>query len=403
MQGCVYVTSTRAEMCSPSVPMLIGRGGTCINGIKAACGCNMSFTKKNESCDGQRKLYVTGTISGVAQCIFVCATFMQQNESPGGPSMGLVVADGCAGLVIGKGGANLKSLREDTNCSVHLAKREECHPGLGGRRLTVSSADSAFAVATACYRVLRLPGFTSADRHQQPTHAQASGGMGQMGGMGAMFGSDPNICSIHGKKRGQNNLQPHPTMPGQNICRPDDECKGSFAASPYAGLMASMGMGAQGMGALAGMPGMPGMEVEGMQQYGQPAGGMDPYMLAGLTQDYAQPAAAGYGPVAGSRGGARFNPYGAAPVDANVCATHGKRRGPRNLAPNALGQMVCLPNDQCKTGFGGGDGGAGAAQAGGAGDANMCSVHGKRRGARNLQPNPLSPGLFVCMDHDVCK
>eukprot|EP00343_Euplotes_focardii_P009367 CAMPEP_0205825084 /NCGR_PEP_ID=MMETSP0206-20130828/23865_1 /ASSEMBLY_ACC=CAM_ASM_000279 /TAXON_ID=36767 /ORGANISM="Euplotes focardii, Strain TN1" /LENGTH=366 /DNA_ID=CAMNT_0053123815 /DNA_START=26 /DNA_END=1126 /DNA_ORIENTATION=- len=328
----------------PAVPGLIGRGGAVINVIKAACGCELSFAKRETSVNNHRMLYTTGSIAGISLAVLVSTGLMQQAGCA--PSIGIVVADSCAGAVIGKGGENLKSLRETTGCSVTLTKRQESHPALGGRSLTFSHPDAPPAIAEGCYRILRLDEFSSPPRH----HGGAGAGMFGFGQM--QMAVDPNtICSVHGKKRGAGNM--HVVM-GRMVCLPEDQCKGidpnmiGAAMDPYAALV-NADFGAQALG---------------------------------------------YAPARNALGAPRFNPYARAGQGGDVCSVHGKRRGPRNLAANALGQLVCLPEDQCKIG-GGMDGVA---------DANsMCATHGKRRGPRNLQPHSTNPGVYVCLDSDPCK
>jgi hypothetical protein len=194
---------------------------------------------------------------------------------------------------------------------------------------------------------------------------------------------------VHGKKRGRQNLQPHPSAPGQFICLAEDPCKGAVV-NQQMGMQGMHGMGMMG----AGMQGMGAMNPMGMG------------MMQGVDSM------------------------------ANYCAIHGKKRGARNLQPHpsSPGLFTCIEGDLCKgagdvdlsMGMGAAMGGMSAMQQMGQmgmqgmqamqqgmqnqqmqgqaqSMASFCSAHGKRRGERNLQPHPTSPGMFVCLEADQCK
>jgi transcription antitermination factor NusA-like protein len=345
----------------PEVAPLIGKGGEVINIFKASSGANLSFLKKETSVDGYRRLFLSGTLGDVMRATFVVIARMQFNEQQqhGNSQVqcNILVLDNAAGAIIGKQGANLTKLRDEAGVNVGIAKREESNPALGGRRLSIAHADSLIAVARAAYSILRLPGFGSPTSKNPPM-------LPGLGGFGEGF------CSIHGKKRGPNNLARNQL--GQMVCMPEDPCKGA-SAQPNPAMLAFMG----------------GLDVDNPQ-----------YLMA--LANFGPYGEQGYGPVSGSHGAHRFSPYGS---PEGVCATHGKRRGPRNLVPNGLGQMVCQQHDECK-GSGGVNGGLGGMPGFGGGrpgGPGVCSTHGKKRGTRNLVPHPINPGLFVCREGDSCK
>ena len=107
-----------------------------------------------------------------------------------------------------------------------------------------------------------------------------------------------------------------------------------------------------------------------------------------------------------------------------VCSLHGKRRGGRFLreSPTSPGQLVCLPGAQCKcegrdhakmtarvAGVEMVSAGAAveeaktAAAPGQPAPTGVCSLHGKRRGARYLRESPTEPGQLVCLEDAQCK
>ncbi len=72
-----------------------------------------------------------------------------------------------------------------------------------------------------------------------------------------------------------------------------------------------------------------------------------------------------------------------------------------------------MESDQCKMGsggdgmgavmMGGGMMGGGMNMMGGVDPTSVCATHGKKRGARNLQPHASAQGVFVCLESDPCK
>lgn len=372
------------------VAPLIGKAGANINTTKALTGARVSFQKKENAQRGCRKCFHQGPLSSVMRAVAVALAFVQ--ESTGGAcTASVVVKHEAAGSVIGKGGQALKNVREETECKVSMEKAQEALPVNGGRLLNLEH-ESLDQLCKAIYLCVRAKGFASPTSRED--QAQPDFGYGPMSsnkggarfspygaGGGGGGGRDNNTCCVHGKRRGQQNLRPSPTMHGQFQCLDEDPCKGS--ANPaaaqaaagygqgYMGMPPAMGMGGMGdFGAMGGMQGMGGM-----------GGGMDMGM-------YGASPYGGMG-MGGGMGGGN-----------NTCAIHGKKRGASNLQPHPTqpGLMVCMDGDACK----------GAGSIGGMGqpaqDANnTCATHGKRRGARNLQPHPSQAGLFVCQDEDQCK
>jgi transcription antitermination factor NusA-like protein len=283
------------------VSVLIGSGGSNVSETKSATGCEISFCKNDESLHGLRKCFHKGTVSAIAQAVFVATSIIGESKSAGS-GIGFVVKTEAAGAVIGKGGANLKSIREVTGCNTNFEKSNEMVPAFGGRRLTFRHPEpgQALLMSQAVYMAIRCPGFAS---------------------------------------------------PSQNDVR-QAMSQQPFDATP------DMGMGG----------------------------------------DFGYGAAPGYGAAAAPQmaQGKRFSPYGSPPARAGgvsgVCAVHGKKRGAKNLQPHPVNpkMMICLDNDPCK--------GADPNIA-----STICATHGKKRGSQNLHPHPTSAGLFVCLEHDQCK
>jgi len=277
------------------VSVLIGSVGANVSTTKAATGCEISFCKNGESLQGLRKCFHKGTVEAVTKAVFVAASIIEESKSAG-HGLAFVVKAESAGAVIGKGGANLKSIREVTGCNTSFEKPSDIQPAFGGRRLTFRHPEPGQALleTQAVYMAIRCPGFGSPTQNDvRNAIAMSGGGLGgDMGTMGdfdpstsyqygaasrtgqakrfSPYGSPPPsaggaICGIHGKKRGSKNLQCHPCNPKLMICMEGDPCKGAEPSN-------------------------------------------------------------------------------------TICFTHGKKRGTQNLQPHPvkIGYWVCLEHDQCK-------------------------------------------------------
>jgi len=372
---------TEVELCllipESSTAVLIGKGGANVNAVKATSGSNVSFTKKANSVEGLRKCFVTGTLAQVSKAMWISIFVVGESQMSKGESvaMGVIVNNSAAGSVIGKGGQNLKNIREQTSCHTNMEKQGA--PMVGGRTLQMRHPESPQAVFQALYLAMRLPGFQSQTNKEDRAlannpmayDASASYGYGPAatshGGKARFspYGASGDTCALHGKRRGKQNLQPSPTMPGQMVCFDHDQCKGNAVAQAGAAMGGGYGAGAMG--------GMMGYDAMGGMMGGMGLGGM-----------MGTPAPAGYG------------------MDlSQICAIHNKKRGAKNLIPHPTvsGLYTCMDDDQCK-----GQGGA-SADTTSADAASVCATHGKRRGARNLQPHPTTAGLYVCLEGDLCK
>jgi len=307
------------------VAWLIGKAGANINEIKALTDAQLSFAKKETSARALRKCVAAGTVASVAKAVLIITSLLQQHQ--GSCSVGLVVSKQAAGAVIGKSGGNLKLMREQFGCRVGMEKQEEANPMFGGRCLTLSHPESALSVSQAIYNIIRIKGFAS------PTTREMNN-PGQMEGVTAMGADYSQLAAVPGFDQSQ---------------------------------LMNMGLDVFNMG--------------------------------------------GYGAMPNARGQAqaRFSPYGAQRGDPNVCIVHNKRRGKQNLQPSMTvpGAFECTAEDRCK-----GTGGSNIDAVGCTPCWNpnptvavglICATHGKKRGQRNLTAHPTVPGAFVCLESDPCK
>jgi transcription antitermination factor NusA-like protein len=319
-----------------NVALMIGQQGANINELKAATGIQFSFTKKDTSAAGFRRAFLSGPLAGVAKAIAISVHLTVMQGSPS--SIALVVSNRVAGKVIGKGGENLKSVREITGCNVNMEKPHETPPGFVGRTLTMTN-EASTAVTSAAYHFLRLDGFQSPKQSEQPEDAFGYGPMSKAGGARfSPYGGAGNVCAIHGKRRGERNLQPNPANPSQLTCFDNDQCKGGANISDGAGsALATLGQfGAATYGGLGGL---------GMGGLGGNTGGMQ-----GQMGQMGQMGLGGYGGLQGLQGGFQGM---SSPVQGGgglICSTHNKKRGATNLQPHASmpGMFVCRADDNCK-------------------------------------------------------
>lgn len=253
MNLCVLIP----EKC---VSLLIGSGGVNVSEAKAATGCQISFAKNDESFNGQRKCFHSGTIAGVAQAVFVAASFISEAETEDS-GIKFVVKKENAGAVIGKGGAHMKSIREVTGCNSNFEK--EVTPAFGGRILTFRHPEpnQPLLMAQAVYMAVRSEGFGSPtqndirkmaagggpapqDQGFSPYGVDMSAGFSPYGPAATQGGASKRFspygakpaaqgltCAYHGKKRGEKNLQPHPANPNLSICFDNDPCRGSAGSA----------------------------------------------------------------------------------------------------------------------------------------------------------------------------
>jgi predicted PilT family ATPase len=181
-----------------TVPLLIGKAGSNVNTTKAATGCSVSFSKRERSVHGQRKCFHTGPLAEVIKAVAIACGFISEQQGGSSCEVSIVVSHQSAGAVIGKGGENLRSIREMTGCHLSMEKTGEAMPTVGGRCLALKH-DSTAQVVLAVYRVCRLQGFASLSAAEDRTNPEPA--MGQMG-------FDPSFA--YGPAGGTNHARPTP-------------------------------------------------------------------------------------------------------------------------------------------------------------------------------------------------
>jgi len=180
-----------------------------------------------------------------------------------------------------------------------------------------------------------------------------------------MQGYGLQVCAVHGKKRGVQNVQE--VGPGQFVCRPGMECQSSAPPqqpnylpqqqhmgqmdlnvgygmpniNSFGGMNSSLGGGVGGMGGVGLVGNMSGLVGGGLGNLG--GGGLGG--MGGLQQSL--------NPMGGGLvGGLNFAQLHSSGNSKQVCCIHRKERNASSLvevAPGAKG-LRCRPDDECKLG-----------------------------------------------------
>ena len=108
---------------------IINRGGEGVNEIKRLCSVAVSFQKRDQMQAlgiSERKCQIKGSIASITQAIYLIMFCMLKMSGLQQISFCLLIEHKNAGIVIGKGGATFKELRERTG--VRLEIEPQSHP-----------------------------------------------------------------------------------------------------------------------------------------------------------------------------------------------------------------------------------------------------------------------------------
>ncbi|KAE9550200.1 hypothetical protein FO519_006587 [Halicephalobus sp. NKZ332] len=172
-----------------AVGALIGKGGESMRNLKNESGCRVQMSKNQEVYHNtnERICLVKGK---VASCMIVVQTILEKIKEKADSSghtdpydlkgvdrskeMKLVVPNTSAGMVIGKNGASIKEIRENTGASIQVypkAGSEEAK--VSAERVITVGADTAEILIDAVGKVLEK---VAADpQHAQPVDAPKAG------------------------------------------------------------------------------------------------------------------------------------------------------------------------------------------------------------------------------------
>lgn len=146
---------------------IINRGGEGVNEIKRLCGVAVSFQKRDQMQAlgiSERKCQIKGSVASITAAIYLIMFCMLRMSGMQQISFCILIEHKNAGIVIGKGGATFKEIRERTG--VRLEIEPQSHPSFGGgRRMTFKDATS-HQVGTTFLEVVRvIKEFTASAAH----------------------------------------------------------------------------------------------------------------------------------------------------------------------------------------------------------------------------------------------
>ncbi|KAL8551650.1 hypothetical protein ACS0TY_000650 [Phlomoides rotata] len=128
---------------------VIGKGGSTINEIQSQSGARIQLSRNFEYFPGtsDRIIMVSGAVEDVLKAVDLILSklldeFYVEDGGQGDPEskIRLVVPNSSCGGIIGKGGAIIRSLIEDSRASIKISPQDNFYPGLHDRLVTVAGA-----------------------------------------------------------------------------------------------------------------------------------------------------------------------------------------------------------------------------------------------------------------------
>uniref|UniRef100_F1KY54 RNA-binding protein Nova-2 n=1 Tax=Ascaris suum TaxID=6253 RepID=F1KY54_ASCSU len=179
---------------SAAVGAIIGKGGETMRSLKNESGCRLQMSKNQEVYHGtnERICLVKGKIASVMKVVEVVMEKIKEKVDPNTPcdvydhkgvdrtkEMKLLVPNTSAGMVIGKSGARIKEIRDQTGANIQVypkAGSQEAKVSL--ERVITIAADDSDVLMNAIQRVLEKvaadPQHASAIEHKE---LEAFGGL----------------------------------------------------------------------------------------------------------------------------------------------------------------------------------------------------------------------------------
>jgi len=191
----------RAIMSGKEVGSIIGRGGETINSIREESGANIYIS---DSSMPERIVAVKGPTDSVYKAYTRICKKLEENEErsrnddrssssrdSGKITLRLVVPASQCGSLIGRGGAKIKEIREETGANVQVAS--EPLPGSTERAVTVSGTRDSVnqTVYHICVTLLETP-VKDGNVQYQPGRGGFGGGFSDFGGGRGGRGGPPN-------------------------------------------------------------------------------------------------------------------------------------------------------------------------------------------------------------------
>ncbi|KAL2555564.1 Protein BTR1 [Forsythia ovata] len=126
---------------------VIGKGGSTVNDFQSQSGARIQLSRNFEYFPGtaDRIIMVSGTVDDTLKAVDLILTklldeFYVEDGADVEPQskIRLIVPNSSCGGIIGKGGAIIKSLIEDSQAGIKISPQDDFHPGLHDRLVTVT-------------------------------------------------------------------------------------------------------------------------------------------------------------------------------------------------------------------------------------------------------------------------
>ena len=162
---------------------LIGKGGSSIVALQAKAGCRVRVSKTDDffPATQERVVLITGTFSSVSEGISniienIFLGFPEPTDDGSDPSkkaslpmadskmITLAIPNVAAGLIIGRGGANIKLISSKSGAHIQLAAKERQIQGLEERLMHITG--SFESVSSAAHIILEKLGEDDANRYE---------------------------------------------------------------------------------------------------------------------------------------------------------------------------------------------------------------------------------------------
>jgi len=273
---------------------IIGKGGANVKGVREQSGCKVSIAEMAGGGSTDRLVSVTGAATAIQHATELILAVLEANAKepadpvqaaaegglPASPShtLKLMLSNNQVGGVIGKGGASIKQMREESGASV---KVETASPLQPERTLTISGARDA-CVKAILLLALKLATMPDDGPAPAPKFQKTGGPLGGMHAQGYPGGGQGPFAGA---------------SPGSGYPPYGGPAAGGYPGAPYGG---GYGQGGQQFGGPHGQP-QAGYPQQGyapqqgfapQQGYGQSAPGQQGFAP---QQGYPQQGYGGYG------------------------------------------------------------------------------------------------------------
>ncbi|KAK4431050.1 protein BTR1 [Sesamum alatum] len=142
-------THLRFLLSNAEAGSVIGKGGSTINDIQSQSGARIQLSRNFECFPGtsDRIIMVSGTVDNILNAVnLILSKLLDEFYVEDGGEVDpesktrLVVPNSSCGGIIGKGGAIIRSLMEDSRASIKISPQDNYYPGLHDRLVTVAGA-----------------------------------------------------------------------------------------------------------------------------------------------------------------------------------------------------------------------------------------------------------------------